>query len=128
MTHRHLKISQVLRSKSENTSSPEIEKKRQIKPIRRYGYADLIGFALAARKDIDDEEPKNFKEVTQSLFKEEWQRAMDDEMASLYKNKTWELVKMPGNRRVVGCKWIFKIKEGTNGSECQTCGQGLYTK
>ncbi|KAH9687674.1 hypothetical protein KPL70_014852 [Citrus sinensis] len=92
-------------------------KKRQIKPTRKYGYADLIGFALAAAKDIDDEEPKNFKEATQSLFKEEWQRGMDDEMASLYKNNTWEMVKKPGNRRVVGCKWIFKIKEGTDGSE-----------
>ena len=38
-------------------------------------------------------------------------------MASLYKNETWELVKKPANRRVVGCKWIFKIKEGLIGSE-----------
>ena len=36
---------------------------------------------------------------------------MDDEIASLYKNKTWELVKKPVNRRVVGCKWIYKVKE-----------------
>lgn len=28
-----------------------------------------------------------------------------------YKNETWELVKKPINRRVVRCKWIFKIKE-----------------
>ncbi|KAH9678644.1 Integrase catalytic domain-containing protein [Citrus sinensis] len=87
-------------------------------------FIDLIGFALVAAKDIDDEEPKNFKKVTHGLLKEEWlktmkefQKAMDEEMASLYKNKTWELVKKPENRRVVGCKWIFKIKEGINGSE-----------
>lgn len=30
----------------------------------------------------------------------------------LYKNETWELVKKPANRRLVGCKWIFKVKEG----------------
>ena len=38
-------------------------------------------------------------------------------MTSLYKNKTWELVKRPKDRRVVRCKWIFKIKEGLSGSE-----------
>lgn len=42
---------------------------------------------------------------------------MNKEMAFLYKNNTWELVKKPEIRRVVGCKWIFKIKEGLNESE-----------
>lgn len=38
-------------------------------------------------------------------------------MASLYNKETWELVKRPANRRVVGCKWIFKVKEGLTGSD-----------
>ena len=37
---------------------------------------------------------------------------MNDEINSLYKNNTWELVKKPEKIRVVGCKWIFKMKEG----------------
>ena len=53
--------------------------KRQVKPTKRFGYADLIGYALSAANEIDDEEPKSFKEATQSLFKEEWQRAMEEE-------------------------------------------------
>ncbi|KAH9660266.1 hypothetical protein KPL70_024153 [Citrus sinensis] len=76
--------------------------KRQVKPTKRFGYADLIGYALSAANEIDDEEPKSFKEATQILFKEEWQRAMEEEMTSLYKNKTWELIKRPKGRRVVG--------------------------
>lgn len=43
----------------------------QIKPPKRFGYVDFIAHALAAAKDIDDEEPKSFTEATQSLFKEE---------------------------------------------------------
>ena len=42
---------------------------------------------------------------------------MDEEMSSLYKNETWELVKRPANRRVVGCKWIFKVKKGLTSLE-----------
>ena len=42
---------------------------------------------------------------------------MNEEMTSLYKNNTWELIKRPGNRRIVGCKWIFRVKEGLTSSE-----------
>ncbi|KAH9802591.1 Integrase catalytic domain-containing protein [Citrus sinensis] len=86
-------------------------KKRQIKPTKRFGHADLIALALVAAHDIADEEPKTFKEALESSNKKEWLAAMDDEIASLNKNKTWELVKKPVNRRVVGCKWIYKVKE-----------------
>lgn len=42
---------------------------------------------------------------------------MNEEILSLYKNNTWELVKRPENIRVVGYKWIFRAKEGLTGSE-----------
>ncbi|KAL1181166.1 hypothetical protein V6Z11_A02G029800 [Gossypium hirsutum] len=34
-------------------------------------------------------------------------------MESLYKNKTWDLVKLPKCKKTVCCKWVFKKKEGT---------------
>ena len=37
---------------------------------------------------------------------------MGEEMESLRKNQTWELVKVPKERRIVGCKWVFKKKAG----------------
>ena len=36
-------------------------------------------------------------------------------MDSLEKNKTWELVELPKDRKIVGCKWVFKLKKGING-------------
>lgn len=36
--------------------------KRQIRPTKKYGYADLIVYALATAHEIDDNEPKSFKE------------------------------------------------------------------
>ena len=34
------------------------------------------------------------------------------EIDSFKKNKTWTLVDRPLWKRVVGCKWLFKIKDG----------------
>lgn len=36
---------------------------------------------------------------------------MEEEMASLYKNKTWELVNKRKNQNMIDCKWVYKIKE-----------------
>lgn len=36
---------------------------------------------------------------------------MLEEMASLQKNKTWKLVKLPKGKKAIGCKWIFRKKE-----------------
>ena len=38
-------------------------------------------------------------------------------MESLQKNKTWELVKRPLDRKIITCKWVFKKKEGISPTE-----------
>ena len=40
---------------------------------------------------------------------ESWKQAMDSEMSSLLKNKTWELKSLPDGQSVVSCQWIFKV-------------------
>ena len=44
-----------------------------------------------------------------------WQAAMDEEMISLQKNTTWELVSLPLGRKLVQCKWVFWTKGGVDG-------------
>ncbi|GJU39486.1 retrovirus-related pol polyprotein from transposon TNT 1-94 [Tanacetum coccineum] len=41
--------------------------------------------------------------------------AMKEEMSSLKKNHTWELVDQPLGQKLVSCKWLYKIKEGIEG-------------
>src|SRR6266508_7002690 len=43
--------------------------------------------------------------------------AMQDEMQSLEKNYTWELVNLPKEKKTIRCKWIFKRKEGISPTE-----------
>ena len=39
---------------------------------------------------------------------------MHDEMESLEKNGTWDLVKLPREKKPIRCKWVFKRKEGVS--------------
>jgi hypothetical protein len=43
----------------------------------------------------------------------EWKTAAQKEYNSLISNGTWKLVDPPEDRKVVGCKWIFKKKDET---------------
>ena len=42
---------------------------------------------------------------------------MDDEMQSLQKNQTWDLVQLPKGKKEIGCKWVYTKKEGTTGKD-----------
>ena len=40
---------------------------------------------------------------------------MNEEIESLHKNLTWELMESPKGQKIVGCKWAFKKNEGIPG-------------
>ena len=62
--------------------------KRKVKAPLIYGYADLIAYALTVSHQIDDNEPKNYKEAIQGPYKDKWKKAMDEEIYLLKKNNT----------------------------------------
>jgi hypothetical protein len=41
---------------------------------------------------------------------------MDEEMAALDANATWELVALPKDKKAIGCKWVYKVKHNAHGS------------
>ena len=72
----------------------------------------LRSYALMS-KVLNIVEPSNYKEASQ--FKE-WRAAMDEEMESIFRNDTWDLVELPKNKTPIGCKWLFKPKMNADGS------------
>ena len=40
-----------------------------------------------------------------------WMISMQEEMESLHKNGACDLMKLPKEKKVVRCKWVFKRKE-----------------
>ncbi|KAG8491868.1 hypothetical protein CXB51_015214 [Gossypium anomalum] len=105
------------------TSSPQYSiaknrTRREIKPPKKYAEADLVAYALNVAEDIDaNQEPSNYSEAVSCEDSEKWMFAMQEEMESLHKNRTWDLVKLPKGKKAVRCKWVFKKKEGTPGVE-----------
>ena len=41
---------------------------------------------------------------------------MDDYIATLDANETWDLVPLPKGKNVIGYKWVCKVKHNSNGS------------
>ena len=41
---------------------------------------------------------------------------MQEELAMINKNQTWELVERPEHRKVIGVKWVFRTKLNADGS------------
>ncbi|KAE8700517.1 hypothetical protein F3Y22_tig00110556pilonHSYRG00215 [Hibiscus syriacus] len=76
--------------------------RRTIRPPERFGHADMISYALSVAEEIEEADPNNYKEALKSKERDKWAKAMDEEIASLMKNKTWDLVDRPKNQRVVG--------------------------
>lgn len=58
-----------------------------------------------------DKEPPSAKEARKCL---KWVEAMNDEYKALMKNDTLDLVPIPHNKRIIGYKWIFKIKKNSD--------------
>ena len=60
---------------------------------------------------IDSEEdPVNYKEALEDVDAQEWLKAMDREMESMYSNSVWSLIEAPKGVKPIGCKWIYKRK------------------
>uniref|UniRef100_A0A803KS96 Uncharacterized protein n=1 Tax=Chenopodium quinoa TaxID=63459 RepID=A0A803KS96_CHEQI len=77
------------------------------KPLRHYGQLNLVEYALS----VEDDEPVTFKQAIRDKDSENWLVAMEEEMQSLHKNKTWEVVPLHVGKTAIGCKWVYKRKE-----------------
>jgi len=62
---------------------------------------------------IQEVEPTCFEQV---VGNPKWDNAMDEEMATLDANATWELVPLPEDKKVIGCKWVYKVKHNADRS------------
>jgi hypothetical protein len=70
--------------------------KRNKRPSVRYGFEDLVSYALLTIS----EDPSTFQEAIESSGKDKWMEAMAEENESLSKNKTWELTELPKERNL----------------------------
>lgn len=58
----------------------------------------------------EEGEPSTLQEALNNPDASFWKEAMQEEIEALHKNNTWELVPLPGGRKPIGNKWVYKIK------------------
>ena len=61
-------------------------------------------------------EPETYQEAMSSENSHEWLCAMSEEMESLLKNETLELVDLSPEKKAIGSLWAFKINMKADGS------------
>lgn len=69
---------------------------------------------IAAMKISMD--PVSYEDAISRNDADFWKKAMDEEMLSLTKNRTWKLKELPKDRSTISCRWVFKSKTRTDGT------------
>ena len=54
--------------------------------------------------------------VHEALLDSQWVKAMEEEVSTLHRNHTWDLVPFSKDMNLIGCKWVFRIKYKPDGS------------
>ena len=57
-------------------------------------------------------DPVSFNEAAKE---DVWIKAMDEEIDSIERNNTWDLVDLPEGKNSIGVKWVYKTKLNANG-------------
>ncbi|GKV47061.1 hypothetical protein SLEP1_g53999 [Rubroshorea leprosula] len=50
-----------------------------------------------------------------AVLESKWRKAMDEEIATIERNNSWELTELPKGKKTIGVKWVYKTKLKENG-------------
>ena len=110
--HPEAEVTEVL---SNSTTSTEESRPSKFKELTQI-YAETRQEGSSANESchLAEDEPSYVKNA---LKNPDRKSAMDDEMKSIKKNKTWKLVSPPKDCKPIGLKWVFKIKRDQKRSQ-----------
>ncbi|CAL9001424.1 unnamed protein product [Prunus brigantina] len=80
--------------------------------VQKKQFPDYVGYYTCLNVHIELDEPASYKVAS---FSPQWKQAMQEEIDALHMQGTWSLVPNPGNKNIVGSKWIYKIKRNSDG-------------
>ncbi|GJU28472.1 retrovirus-related pol polyprotein from transposon TNT 1-94 [Tanacetum coccineum] len=98
-------VNETTESQAPTTRTSDRERKR---PVWQSDYVmeSNVAYCLLT----EEGEPSTLQEALNNPDASFWKEAMQEEIEALHKNKTWELVPLPGGRKPIGNKWVYKIK------------------
>ena len=85
--------------------------------LRKYiEECDYVAYALKIASEVKGLNKKStYKEAMSSSESSKWLIAMMQEMKSLVENEAWNITEAAKKKKIVGCKWIFKKEDHSNG-------------
>lgn len=93
------------------TPIPNRPVRQKVKP-ERYGFTNMC----VSEDAQDDANSLTLEDALNGSEKEEWLKAIKEEIQCFEKNSAWELVDAPPNSNIVKCKWVLKKKYDNNNS------------
>ncbi|CDO76034.1 hypothetical protein BN946_scf184818.g2 [Trametes cinnabarina] len=81
--------------------------------------AEVLGPAgdeHANRAEALEDDPQTYEEAMSRPDADMWKAACAEELLAFAKAEPYDEVERPQNRKVVGCKWVFRLKRGADGS------------
>ena len=63
-----------------------------------------------------EDDPTLFEEAVRSDHSSKWFEAIEDKMKSMNTNKVWDFKIIYKGAKIVGCKWVYKIKLDSQGN------------
>ncbi len=95
----------------EAEQSVETEPRRSVRPrARPQYYSETLAVASS-----EIEEPRTYHKAVNGSKGSNWKEEMQVEIKSLKDNIVWELVTLPKNKKLVGSKWVYKVKVDGDG-------------
>ena len=79
-----------------------------------YSYNHLSSHSCPFIASLDSISLPN--KVFEDLVHPGWRSVMIEEMNALTDNGTWDLVRLPARKKVIGCQWVFTVKVNPDGS------------
>lgn len=61
-----------------------------------------------------NKDPISFSQAIKSIESEKWNNATNEELKSMKYNKIWGLVQLQESYKLIGCRWVVKIKHDSN--------------
>jgi Reverse transcriptase (RNA-dependent DNA polymerase) len=63
-----------------------------------------------------EDDPVTLRQSLESVNSHKLTKAMDEEIKSMYDNKVWDIIPLPEGVKPIGCKWILKTKNDSEGN------------
>lgn len=79
--------------------------------FQKYSSVPSTIYSCAVNASVVVKEPYSYN---QAICDPPWVEAMSKELKSLKSNNTWTLMPLPPNKKVVGCRWVYRVKYLSN--------------